>query len=217
MRELQDYNNPLKLIVHLLLHHSVLCMAKVTSAQVLHQQEGWKGEVGGVTHRVLYSGSTMRARRPHQTAQGASAWAVGGCRQAPCYTQSRFQSAFFASSLHGHETMLCSRKSTQPCAMFTASQVPDIKTFFVTQNREKCTDSVEGAAAQESTDSVINFVHASPLPPNPLLLCTPMVLYTWWLLGLAVKRPWLGPGGASLTLIAWTSLENTTLTLLGVG
>ena len=30
----------------------------------------------------------------------------------------------------------------------------DIRTFFVTQDREKSTDSVEGATAQESTDSV---------------------------------------------------------------
>ena len=43
----------------------------------------------------------------------------------------------------------------------------DIRTFFVTQDREKSTHSVEGAAAQESTDSVINFVHASPPPPPP--------------------------------------------------
>ena len=31
---------------------------------------------------------------------------------------------------------------------------------------------------------------------------------TWWLLGLAVKMPWLGPGGTSLALAAWTGLEN---------
>ena len=30
----------------------------------------------------------------------------------------------------------------------------DIRTFFVTQDREKSTDSVQGAAAQESIDSV---------------------------------------------------------------
>ena len=36
---------------------------------------------------------------------------------------------------------------------------------------------------------------------------------TWWLLGLAVKEPLLGPGGPPLTLIAWTGLQNTTLTL----
>ena len=30
----------------------------------------------------------------------------------------------------------------------------DIRTFFVTQDREKSTDSVQGAAAQESNDSV---------------------------------------------------------------
>ena len=43
----------------------------------------------------------------------------------------------------------------------------DTRTFFVTQDREKSTDSVKGAAARESTDSVINFVHASPPPPQP--------------------------------------------------
>ena len=30
----------------------------------------------------------------------------------------------------------------------------DVNTFFVIQDREKFTDSVEGAAAQDSTDSV---------------------------------------------------------------
>ena len=35
----------------------------------------------------------------------------------------------------------------------------------------------------------------------------------WWLLGLAVKAPWLGPGGPILALAAWTGLENATLTL----
>ena len=59
----------------------------------------------------------------------------------------------------------------------------DIRTFFVTQDREKSTDSVEesvaqestdsveGAAAQEPTDSVTNFVHGSPPQPS-VLLCT---------------------------------------------
>ena len=37
------------------------------------------------------------------------------------------------------------------------------------------------------------------------------VTYTWWLLGLAVKGPWLGLGGPPLSLTAWTGLENTTL------
>ena len=32
--------------------------------------------------------------------------------------------------------------------------------------------------------------------------------------GLAVKGPWLGPGGPSLALTAWTGLGNTTLTML---
>ena len=31
----------------------------------------------------------------------------------------------------------------------------DIKTFFVTQDREKSTDSVQGAATQESIDSAV--------------------------------------------------------------
>ena len=33
-------------------------------------------------------------------------------------------------------------------------QTMDIRTFFVTQDREKSIDSVQGAAAQESIDSV---------------------------------------------------------------
>ena len=37
------------------------------------------------------------------------------------------------------------------------------------------------------------------------------VTCTWWLLGLAVKVPWLGLGGSILALAAWTGLENTTL------
>ena len=43
------------------------------------------------------------------------------------------------------------------------------------------------------------------------------VLCTWWLLGLALKRPWLVPGGQPNALTAWTGLENTTLTLQRAG
>ena len=43
------------------------------------------------------------------------------------------------------------------------------------------------------------------------------MLCTWWFLGLAVKGPWLGPGEPPLTLTVWDGLENTTLTLQGVG
>ena len=42
---------------------------------------------------------------------------------------------------------------------------------------------------------------------------TRKVTYTWWLLGLSVKAPWLGPGGPILALAAWTGLENATITL----
>ena len=42
---------------------------------------------------------------------------------------------------------------------------------------------------------------------------THRVTCTWWLLGLAVKAPWLGPGGPIPALAAWTGLENATLTL----
>ena len=41
---------------------------------------------------------------------------------------------------------------------------------------------------------------------------TSRVLCTWWLLGLALKRPWLVPGGPPHALTAWTGLENTALT-----
>ena len=43
------------------------------------------------------------------------------------------------------------------------------------------------------------------------------LLCTWWLLGLALKRPWLAPGGPPPALTAWTVLENTTLTLQRAG
>ena len=46
---------------------------------------------------------------------------------------------------------------------------------------------------------------------------TDRVLCTWWLLGLALKGPWLVLGGLLPTLTAWTGLENTTLTLQKVG
>ena len=39
------------------------------------------------------------------------------------------------------------------------------------------------------------------------------VMCTWWLLGFALKGPWLGPGGPPLALTAWPGLENTTFTL----
>ena len=46
---------------------------------------------------------------------------------------------------------------------------------------------------------------------------TGRVLCTWWLLGLALERPWLVPGGPPHALTAWTGLENTTLTLQRAG
>ena len=45
---------------------------------------------------------------------------------------------------------------------------------------------------------------------------TRRVLCTWQLLGLAVKEPWLGPGGPILALAAHKGLENATLTIWGV-
>ena len=93
----------------------------------------------------------------------------------------------------------------------------DLRAFFVTQNKEKSTDSVEGAAAQESTDSVINFVHASPTSPQPSTAMHTYGAVHMVAARLGCKRPWLGPGWASLSLIARTGFENTTLTLLGVG
>ena len=47
---------------------------------------------------------------------------------------------------------------------------------------------------------------------------THRVLCTWWLLGLALKRPSLVLGGAPPALTAWTDrLRNTTLTLQRAG
>ena len=46
---------------------------------------------------------------------------------------------------------------------------------------------------------------------------TGRVLCTWWLLGLALKRPWLVPGGSPHALTTWTGLENITLTLQRAG
>ena len=43
---------------------------------------------------------------------------------------------------------------------------------------------------------------------------TRKVLCTCWLLGLAVREPWLGLGRPPPILTAWTGLENTTLTLV---
>ena len=40
---------------------------------------------------------------------------------------------------------------------------------------------------------------------------THRVTCTWWLLGLAVQGPWLGPGRPIFALAAWTGLENATL------
>ena len=93
-----------------------------------------------------------------------------------------YQTAFFTSSLG---TRLCyahiNLHGHVPCSQLVVpyiDQEMNIRTFFVTQDREKSTDyveaaaaqesidSVEGAAAQESTDSVINFVHDPP--PNPV-------------------------------------------------
>ena len=45
---------------------------------------------------------------------------------------------------------------------------------------------------------------------------TRRVTCTWWLLGLTVKAPWLGPGRPIFALAAWTGLKNATLALYGV-
>ena len=42
---------------------------------------------------------------------------------------------------------------------------------------------------------------------------TRRVTCTWWLLGLAVEVPWLGPCGPIFALAVWTGFENATLTL----
>ena len=42
---------------------------------------------------------------------------------------------------------------------------------------------------------------------------TRRVLWTWQLLGLAVKGPWLALGGRILALATWTGLEKAALTL----
>ena len=44
-------------------------------------------------------------------------------------------------------------RAVQPCAMRLA-RYHTLRTFFVTQDRENSTDSVQGAAAQESIDLV---------------------------------------------------------------
>ena len=46
---------------------------------------------------------------------------------------------------------------------------------------------------------------------------TGRVLCTWWLLGLALKSPWLAPGGPPHALTAWTGLEITTFTVQRAG
>ena len=42
------------------------------------------------------------------------------------------------------------------------------------------------------------------------------LLCTWWLLGLAVKGAWLGPGGPILTLTARTGLETLLIPFRGL-
>ena len=65
----------------------------------------------------------------------------------------------------------------------------DIRTFFVTQDRKKSTDSVKGAAAQESIDSVILFVHASPIPPpQPSTACCACLWFKLIYLGKKAKK-----------------------------
>ena len=39
------------------------------------------------------------------------------------------------------------------------------------------------------------------------------VLYTWWLLGLAINKPWLALSGPIPALATWTGVEKSTLTL----
>ena len=46
---------------------------------------------------------------------------------------------------------------------------------------------------------------------------TRRVFCTWWLLGLAVKVPWLGPSEPILALAAWTDVESATVTTGNLG
>ena len=57
----------------------------------------------------------------------------------------------------------------------------------------------------------IRFASAERVGQGEVGRVTRRVACTWWLLGLAVKGPWLGLGGPILALDAWTDLENTTL------
>ena len=91
----------------------------------------------------------------------------------------------------------------------------DIRTFFVTQDREKSTDSVEGAAAQECTDSVIKFVHASPPQPSTAVLAYGAVHIVAARLG--CERVMVGTMWVFSHPYCINSLRNTTLTLLRVG
>ena len=68
------------------------------------------------------------------------------------------------------------------------------------------------------------FIHSlKPIKPSSALLVTShcalhrkdslrvlvcRVTCTWWLLGLALKRPWLVPGGPPPALTAWTGLKH---------
>ena len=47
----------------------------------------------------------------------------------------------------------------------------DIRTFFVTQDREKSTDSVEESVAQESTDSIVGAAAQEPTDSVTNYLC----------------------------------------------
>ena len=62
-----------------------------------------------------------------------------------------------------------------------------------------------------STHLCICFASAERVGQGEVGGVTRRAAYTWWLLGLVVKGPWLGLGGPILALDAWTGLENTTL------
>ena len=85
---------------------------------------------------------------------------------------------------------------------------------FWLHHTEHCAEKIVSARLHAS------FVSAERVGQGEVDGVTHRVLYTWWLLGLALKRPWLVPGRPPPPPpppTAWTGLENTTLTLQRAG
>ena len=115
--------------------------------------------------------------------------------------------SFTASQLHSFTaSQLHSFTSSQP-HIFTASHLHSLTASHLHSFTSSQLHILTALQLHSLTASHLHIFTAHSCKKKRSLYCR--VTCTRWLLGLAVKAPWLGPGGPILALAARTSLENS--------